>query len=179
MSNQYTELNPGYGGSVMDETGITYATAPVLRRRTRLIVAGEGIDDICQVKNTNLNGSEYGLVVRPLPTTPSNSILEFNTNNSIADSVETILVSYTVPAGKTFYFTGLVTQGDVPAVYRVYIGGSCKMSFRSTSSNPCITQSFHMPAFSASASSVITIKVTHYISGVTGGFEGTLLGYIV
>ncbi len=26
MSNQFTELNPGSGGSIMDETGVTYGT---------------------------------------------------------------------------------------------------------------------------------------------------------
>ncbi len=174
-----TELNPGSGGSIMDETGVTYGTAPVLRRRTRLIVAGEGIDDICQVKNTVLDGTEYGLVVRSLPAVPANSVLEFDTNNAVVDNSETTLVTYTVPASTTFYFTGLVTQGDVPAVFRIYVDSACKLSFRTTSSNPAISQSFSLPPFSAAAASVITLKVTHFISGVTGEFEGTLLGYTV
>lgn len=179
MSNAYTELNPGSGGSIMDETGVTYGAAPVLRRRTRLIIAGEGINEICQVKNTNLDGSEYGLVVRSLPTAPANSVLEFDTNNAVSDSLETTLVSYTVPGGANFYFSGIVTQGDLPAVYRVYVDSSCKLSFRTTSSNPCLSQSFNLPPFSAVAASVVTLKVTHFISGVTGEFEGSILGYTV
>lgn len=179
MSNQFTELNPGSGGSIMDETGVTYGTSPVLRRRTRLVLAGEGIDEICQVKNTNLDGTEYGLVVRSLPAIPANPILQFDTNNAVNDNVETSLVSYTVPSGVDFYFTGLSAQGDVPAVLRVYVDGACKLSFRTTASSPSLTQTFNLPPFSASAASVVSLKVTHFVSGVTGEFEGTILGYIV
>ena len=179
MSNQFTELNPGSGGSIMDETGVAYGSSPVLRRRSRLIIAGEGIDEICQVKNTNLDGTEYGLVVRSLPSCPQNLVLEYDTDNAITDNSETVLVSYTVPSGTSFYFTGLVCHGDVPAVVRVYIDGNRQMSFRTVSSNPSVAQNFSTPPFIAPTGAVVTIKVTHYISGVTGEFEGTILGYTV
>lgn len=179
MSNQFTELNVGSGGSVMDETGVTYGSSPVLRRRSRIVLTGENISDICEVKNTSLNGSEYGLVVRSLPTIPANSILEFDTNNSISDNLETVLVTYTVAGGTTFYFTGISAQGDVPAVYRIYVDSSCKFSFRTTASSPSVVQSFNMPPFSAPSTSVVTIKVEHFMSGVTAECEATLLGFTV
>jgi len=179
MSNQFTELNLGSGGSIMDETGVTYGTSPVLRRRSRLIITGEGIDDICQVKNTNLDGTEYGLVVRSMPSCPQNLVLEYDTDNAVVDNSETTLVSYTVPAGTNLYFTGLVCHGDVPAVMRVYVDVNRQLSFRTVSSNPSVSQNFSTPPFVAPAGSVVTLKVTHYISGVTGEFEGTILGYTI
>lgn len=179
MSNQFTELNLGSGGSIMDETGVAYGASPVLRRRSRLIITGEGIDDICQVKNTSLDGTEYGLVVRSLPSCPQNLVLEYNTDNAVVDNSETTLVSYAVPSGSSLYFTGLVCHGDVPAVIRIYVDGNRKLSFRTVSSAPSVSQNFSMPPFVAPDGSTVTLKVIHYISGVTGEFEGTILGYTI
>lgn len=64
MSDNFTILNPGAGGDVMDETGITYATAPVLRKRPRVVVTGEGIDDIVDTTASIPSGLERGLVTK-------------------------------------------------------------------------------------------------------------------
>ena len=179
MSNQFTELNPGSGGSIMDETGVTYPTAPTVRRRTRIVLAGDGLNELVQVKNTDLNGDEYGLIVRSLPTCPTNSILSYNQDAAVSDNTETTLTSYTVPAGTTFYFTGVVAQGDLPARFRIYIDSNIQLSYRTVSSNPAFQQTFSLPPFTAAAGSVIYLKVTHFISGVSGDFEGTILGYTI
>lgn len=178
MSNQFTELNLGSGGSVMDETGVTYGSSPVLRRRSRIILSGEGLNEIVEVKNTDLTGNEYGIVVRSLSTFPSNTVTEFDQNAAVSDNTETTIASYTVGAGATFYFTGVVANGDLPGRFRLYVDSNPVLSFRTVSSAPSIQQSFSMPPFTANTGQVVTLKVIHYISGVTGEFEGTILGYV-
>lgn len=178
-NNVFTELNVGSGGSFMDETGVTYPTSPLVRRRTRIVLAGDAIDELVQVKNTNLDGTEYGLVVRSLPAFPTNSVLIYNQDAAVVDNVETTVASYTVPSGTIFYFTGVVAQGDLPARFRVYVDGNPQLSYRTVSSNPAFQQSFSMPPFTVAAASIISLKVTHFISGVTGDFEGTILGYTI
>ena len=179
MSNVFTELNVGSGGSVMDETGIAYPSSPVLRRRTRIVLAGDGIDELVKVSNTELDGDEYGLVTRSLQAFPANSITNYNAQPTVAYNTETTICSYTVPAGANFYFTGLVTHGDVPSVFRVYVGATCKLSFRSVSSNPTVQQNFNTPCFKATSAAVVTIKAIHYMNGTTGDYEATILGYTV
>lgn len=62
MSDTYTELNPGIGGDIMDETAVTYGVAPLTRKRPRIVVTGEGIDDIVETVVGVPTGSERGLV---------------------------------------------------------------------------------------------------------------------
>lgn len=77
MSDDYTVLNPGSGGDVMDETAVTYGTAPITRKRPRVVVTGEGLDDIVTAKTTLPDTSDMGLVVREArkgQSTSANSI---------------------------------------------------------------------------------------------------------
>lgn len=64
MSDNYTILNPGAGGDVMDETGVSYATAPLVRKRPRVVITGEGIDDIVDTTNLIPSGAERGMVTK-------------------------------------------------------------------------------------------------------------------
>lgn len=177
MSNVYTELNVGSGGSNMDETGVAYPDAPLLRRRTRIVLAGGGIDELVDVKNGVLSATEYGLTTRNLPFIASDPVTEYNLTGSVAYNTETTITSFTVPSGKTFAFTGVVGHGDLPAVYRIYVDGTCKFSLRTVASNPSINQIFQNPSFTANATSVVALKATHFFNGTTGEFEATIFGY--
>ncbi len=64
MSDDYTILNPGQGGDVMDETAVTYATSPTIRKRPRVVITGEGLDDIVDTGTDIPIGTERGLVTR-------------------------------------------------------------------------------------------------------------------
>ena len=88
--NNFTQLNVGEQGSIMDETAIDYGDvspilnpypltsgSPVYRRRSRIVLAGQGLYEICNVSNANLTGSEYGVAVRPIVRTYANPINEF------------------------------------------------------------------------------------------------------
>lgn len=64
MADDYTVLNPGVGGDVMDETSVTYGSAPFTRKRPRVVITGEGIDDIVDTTTSTPTGFERGLVTR-------------------------------------------------------------------------------------------------------------------
>lgn len=64
MSDAYTELNPGIGGDIMDETAVTYGVAPLTRKRPRVVITGEGLDDIVDTTNLTPTGLERGLVTK-------------------------------------------------------------------------------------------------------------------
>lgn len=64
MTDNYTILNPGSGGDVMDETAVAYAEAPFTRKRPRVVITGEGIDDIVDTATATPTGFERGLITR-------------------------------------------------------------------------------------------------------------------
>lgn len=64
MSDAYTELNPGIGGDIMDETAVTYGVAPLTRKRPRVVITGEGLDDIVDTTDVTPTGLERGLVTK-------------------------------------------------------------------------------------------------------------------
>lgn len=75
MANDgYTELNPGLGGDFLDESEITYGSAPTTRKRERMVIGGDGAPaELAVVTNTAPDGNDYGLVTRiagnlPLPS---------------------------------------------------------------------------------------------------------------
>ena len=64
MADAFTVLNPGVGGDVMDETGVSYGSAPLVRKRPRVVLTGEGVDDIVDTTDDLPTGLERGIVVR-------------------------------------------------------------------------------------------------------------------
>lgn len=64
MTDGYTILNPGIGGDTMDETEVAYVDAPLVRKRPRVVLTGEGADDIVDTADDLPNSYSRGLVVR-------------------------------------------------------------------------------------------------------------------
>ena len=64
MTDTYTILNPGIGGDVMDETEVTYVDPPLSRKRPRVVITGEGLDDIVDTTTSLPSSVDRGLVVR-------------------------------------------------------------------------------------------------------------------
>lgn len=180
MADAYTELNPGLGGDVMDETGVTYPSPPTTRKRARVVVTGEGIDDIVPAPDSPPVGDEHGLVIRPIHSPyPGTSIGSLGSVTLVTSNSETTVTSYTVPAGKTFYFLGFMAQGDIHAIYRIYHESNGKMSGRSSVAVPTVQVSFPYAIFTAAEGETVSLKTTHSASGLSGNFEGTVFGYIL
>ena len=67
MTDNYTQLNPGVGGDVMDESAVTYPIAPLTRKRPRVVIAGDSdAAEIAGVAAASPAGDAIGLVVRPV-----------------------------------------------------------------------------------------------------------------
>lgn len=177
MSDDYTILNPGSGGSVMDETSVVYPSAPTIRKRPRLVITGENIDEIVPVVNSELAGNEYGLVTRSIvPSYPGESITIFDISTLVPTNTETTVASYTVPAGKQFNFIGLIASGNANALFKLYVAGNPILVVRNTVANLTVTLDYSYAPFKVSEGDTIVIKVLHQ-ANVNCDFESTLLGY--
>lgn len=180
MADAYTELNPGVGGDVMDETGVTYPSSPTTRKRPRVVITGEGIDDIVPAPTTPPVGTEPGLVIRPIHSPyPGTPVGDLGSVSLVTSDTETTITSYIVPVGSVFYFLGFLGQGDVHAVYRIYHASTAKMSGRTSVAVPTVQVSFSYAIFSAEAGETVSLKVTHSSPGILGNFEGTIMGYLL
>jgi hypothetical protein len=185
MADDFTILNVGCDGDVMDESSNIYPTEPFLRKKPRIVVTGEAKDEIVRALAVDPSGTEYGLVVRNIPsgvqetTHPGLPIAMFGTVTLVTSSAETTITSYTVPAGKLFYVTGFTASGDIHAKYNLYLASSIKLVGRSSVAEPTYRLDLSRPAFIATAGDVVSLKVIHFVSGLMGEFEGTILGFEV
>jgi len=189
--NNFTQLNVGEQGSIMDETAIDYGDvspilnpypltsgSPVYRRRSRIVLAGQGLYEICNVSNANLTGSEYGVAVRPIVRTYANPINEFGDAVGASPNTPTTVVSYTVPSSNVFSFMGCKVSGDLGAKFTVYVDAAEVYTLRTTDANLDGMIYFNTPVFEVSASSVVLIEVLYYNNNaITCDFEGTIIGF--
>lgn len=179
MADDYTILNPGAGGDVMDESLVVYPSSPTNRKRPRVVITGEGIDDIVPAQTTNVTGGEFGLVTRPIvPNYPGTEANSFDLVTLVPTSTETTVVTYTVPASKTFYFIGFTASGNANAVFKLYVDGSPKLAGRTSVANLTLNNVYSYSPISVGEGLSITLKVKHE-APVACDFEGTILGYIL
>jgi hypothetical protein len=177
MADDYTILNPGAGGDVMDETLVVYPSAPTNRKRPRVVITGEGIDDIVSAQSTNVAGTELGLITRPVvPNYPGRETNIFNFVTLVPTSIETTVATYTVPADETFYFIGLVASGNANAFFKLYIDSTPVLAGRTSVANLNLSLSYSYSPIKVSEGLTITVKVVHQ-AGVSCDFESTILGY--
>ncbi|MCA1572426.1 MAG: hypothetical protein LC798_19420 [Chloroflexi bacterium] len=87
MADDYTTLNAGTGGDVMDEEGVTFGAAPTTRKRARVEVAGAAVAEIARVTNAAPTGTAYALVTRPIQPRAATP-----TQTSVAASVTNVTV---------------------------------------------------------------------------------------
>jgi hypothetical protein len=178
MADDYTLLNPGSGGDAMDEISNTFGGSPTTRKRPKVVIYGAGLDEEVAVLDTDADGTEYGLVTRPLVTKfPGTNICTLQSVGSVASSTETTVATFTVTAAKTFYFLGFVAEGDLHGIYKVYVQSTAKLASRTTPVVPTTSVGFPQAVFTAAATEVVTIKVTHYEAGKTGTFNATIIGF--
>jgi len=177
MADDFTILNPGVGGDVMDETLVVYPTSPTNRKRPRVVITGEGIDDIASAINTPPDGSEIGLVTRPIvPNYPGIENNVFDSATLVPTGSETTIASYTVPLGENYYFIGLVASGNANALYKIYVDGDPVLAGRTSVANLTLSLSYSFSPLKVGEGLTISLKATHQ-AGVACDFEGTLLGY--
>lgn len=111
MSDGLLPLNPATipGGQVEDVEDLVGAGAtPVIRQR--LQIAGAILAEVSRVQNVPSDGSEYGLVTRPIAPTSSGS----NTTQ-VAASLVSVLLLAANPTRKQAFFqaTAIITGGTL------------------------------------------------------------------
>jgi hypothetical protein len=71
MSNEWTTLNPGSNGDAMDEEGVSYGSAPLVRKRPRVVIAGSTEAEVIKPLASAPVGTEYAVPVRQVGSMPS------------------------------------------------------------------------------------------------------------
>ena len=98
-----------------------------------------------------------------------------NEINSIAQSATVDVVSYTVPAGKTYKLDNASVSGNNIGVFKFTIDGSNEETKRTTVTN--INENFNLQGYEISEGSTVKIEVTN-ASDTAGDFEAVLRGYV-
>lgn len=189
--NNFTQLNVGEQGSIMDETAVDYGDlapitnpyplasgSPVYRRRSRIVLTGQGLNEICNVSNSNLAGYEYGITVKPVIRAFANPINYFDQAIGVAPNTPTTIVTYAVPASTIFSFQGFKVSGDLNAKYSLVVDGTETYTLRTTVANLDGLMYFNTPIFEIGTGSNILVEVIYYNNNVvTCDFEATIIGF--
>lgn len=186
-SNAFTTLNQGFGGSIMDETSITYPSSPVDRRRARVNIAGDDVDKLADVRNSQTTGTEYALATRPIPIWFDNLTFDYGEADIANSDPETTITEYTVPASTNFFLTGISCSAETVGAFRLYINTGASdlqvMQFRNSIANLNVYMSTGVPILKGTTSgatvTTIKIKAENISSSLSSRFEGTLMGFTV
>lgn len=181
MADDFTTLNVGAGGSTMDETGVSYPSAPTTRKRPRIVISGEARNAIATVLNTIPEQDEYGIVVRSIVGRefPGNPFFKFDQATLTPSNSEITIATYTVPANKQLFVTGFYVSGDVNAKYSFFYTTTRIMVLRTSVAKPSEAGLFNVVRPIASAGETVAVKVIHEVAGIQANFEATILGYLV
>lgn len=184
MSNDaFTTLNPGSSGDSMDESGISYGSAPTLRKRPRVVIGGDdAAGSLAGVINTQPVGSEYGLVTRNIPAiapVAGTPIAQYGNTTLVSSGSETTVASYTVPTGHTFYVCSFVATGNVNARYTLYLNGQATLVGISSVANLNVDLSMRDTRIGIGESLVVNVTASHANSGIQANFDATILGYLI
>ena len=109
MADTFTQLNPGCCGDKMDETGVQYPGDASVYKRPRVVIGGDNIPgELASVDNKNPDGSEYGLVTRPIVRCTNS-----NTNRISSSLVNTILL----PANSARAMATIFNESSTSSIY--------------------------------------------------------------
>ena len=104
--------------------------------------------------------------------------LAYGTKDDVKPNNETTIVSVDIAANKVVKLDGFIAFGDCAAIYRLYVGNSCRCSYMTSEADRTAYVVFRTEHVSGAVT--IAIKVVHYtpLSKMEQGrkFEGTILG---
>lgn len=181
MADDYTQLNPGEGGDIMDESMITYPDAPIHRKRARVVITGDNRGEIVSVTNDTPSPNSFGVVTRPVVPKqpyPGSSVMEFGEVIGVSPGTSQVVVSYTVPFGFQFFMSGFSASGDLYGKYELYVNNAITMTARTTSASPNLDKSFFGVPPSFTEGATIALKASHVLPSQAGQFQGTIIGYL-
>lgn len=101
-----------------------------------------------------------------------------NTKTSVIAGVETTLVDYTVPTGKSFFVQSWVASGKADGEYRLFINGEPKGYGRTSSAERNNKNVFGgAVGIKCVANDYIQLTVTHWETS-SQDYEGTINGFL-
>lgn len=104
------------------------------------------------------------------------SVVSYDEQSGVGPNSETVLLTYTVPNGSTLYIGGFSGTGTALARYRLFVGGSAVLGYRTSHADR--NALVHFPQdHQAGGGQVVEIKVTSY-GDPSEDFEGSLFGVI-
>jgi hypothetical protein len=119
-------------------------------------------------------------VVNPIviaPGTGGSPLVQYNSAAAVAANIETTIVSFIVPPGQTLHLNACEGTGDIAGCrYTVYVNGALVMAKRTTVAEPNADLDFKGAQPLVMAGQIIQLKVTHFLGGHLGNFDGTILG---
>jgi hypothetical protein len=133
-------------------------------------------------KQTKVGVEVENDATNPIPvyitdSTADTKINEFANVSAVATSVLTTVVTYTVPAGKTFFLDEVECGGENIARYDVLLD-AVLIARKRTWFSGGLNLSFRFSKFEISAASVVSVKVVHD-RPLTGDFESRIIGTII
>ena len=113
--------------------------------------------------------------VNVITSTPGQPVNVFNRVIGVPSASDQTILTYVVPAGKTFHITQLIAWGDYDGEFLLRVGAVLVGGGRTSGANRTIQLDYQSAPIFAAANSIVTITIRHYASS-TESFSANLLG---
>jgi hypothetical protein len=122
-----------------------------------------------------LIGADGGLLVHGTNFGSYGSPINVFSEVDAGFSVETTILTYTVPAGQTFSVTRVVAWGDWDGEYLIRVDGVLHGGGRTSVADRTLNIPYDTGPIIANSAQVVTVTITHY-NPATKHFRANLLG---
>jgi len=110
--------------------------------------------------------------------TQGTPVNEYAENSAVTSSVSEVVVTYTVPVGKTFYIQGFSGSGTATARFRLRVGGTVVGVVRTSTAQRSNDAHYDWGAITAGAGIVVDVLGFHE-QGTDQSLESNIFGYII
>ena len=118
---------------------------------------------------------EDGKILVSSISSVGSSILEFGESTSIASGALTTVLSFTNSLTTNAFIDSIIVTGNVDVEFHLVVDGNTKGKFRTAHQDR--SKIIPLTGFLLAPSSIISIKVIHFETGILGDFTVTLIGH--
>ena len=138
--------------------------------RTQIIAGKDPSDEAVIVAVDAL-----GRILTSSVSAATSSILQFGESTSIASEALTTVLSFTNSLSSNALMDSIIVTGSVDVEFHLVVDGSTKGKFRTSEQDR--TKVIPLDGFILDPSSIISIKVIHFTTGILADFTVTLIGH--
>ncbi len=135
------------------------------------LIAGCKSDNEGKVVAVDDNGK---ILISSSPAVTS-SIIEFGESTSIASGALTTVLSFTNSLSTNAYIDSIIVTGSVDVEFQLIIDGGTKGKFRTSEQDR--TKPLDLSGFILAPSSILSIKIIHFTTGILADLTVTLIGH--